>query len=52
VGADLKVMEEDTVRMRSTPKGLKPFVMTNLKVLSGLEQVIDFIETRGMLRTA
>jgi urease accessory protein len=52
VGADLKVMEEDTVRMRSTPKGLKPFVMTNLKVLSGLEQVIDFIETRGMLRAA
>ena len=52
VGADLKVMEEDTVRMRSTPKGLKPFVMTNLKVLSGLEQVIDFIETRGMLKTA
>ncbi|NBX15564.1 MAG: urease accessory protein UreG, partial [Betaproteobacteria bacterium] len=30
--------------MRSSPKGLKPFVMTNLKTQAGLEQVIDFIE--------
>jgi urease accessory protein len=52
VGADLTVMEADTVRMRSTPKGLKPFVMTNLKTRSGLDQVISFIETRGMLQAA
>jgi urease accessory protein len=52
VGADLKVMEEDTVRMRSTAKGLKPFVMTNLKTQSGLDAVIRFIEERGMLQAA
>ena len=50
VGADLQVMEADTVRMRTTAKGLKPFVMTNLKTQAGLEQVIGFIEERGMLR--
>jgi urease accessory protein len=50
VGADLGVMEADTVRMRTTAKGLKPFVMTNLKTLTGLAQVIEFIETRGMLK--
>ena len=52
VGADLAVMEADTVRMRTTPKGLKPFVMTNLKTQAGLEQVIGFIEARGMLGAA
>ena len=52
VGADLAVMESDTRRMRTTPKGLKPFVMTNLKTLSGLEAVVAFIEERGMLRAA
>ena len=49
VGADLKVMEADTIRMRTTPKGLKPFVMTNLKTLSGVADIVRFIETRGML---
>jgi urease accessory protein len=52
VGADLAVMEADTVRMRTTPKGLKPFVMTNLKTLTGLQEVVRFIETRGLLRQA
>ena len=52
VGADLKVMEADTVRMRTTPKGLKPFVMTNLKTLDGLKDVISFIETKGMLQAS
>ena len=52
VGADLQVMEADTVRMRTTPKGLKPFVMTNLKTQAGLDQVIGFIEERGMLKAA
>ena len=50
VGANLAVMEQDTIRMRTTPKGLKPFVMTNLKDLTGLQEVIAFIETKGMLR--
>jgi urease accessory protein len=50
VGADLEVMEKDTIRMRTTAKGLKPFVMTNLKTNAGLADVIAFIETKGMLR--
>jgi urease accessory protein len=49
VGANLEVMAADTTRMRTTAKGLKPFVMTNLKTLSGLDEVIRFIEQRGML---
>jgi urease accessory protein len=50
VGADLAVMEADTFRMRHTPQGLKPFVMTNLKTLAGLDEVVCFIETRGLLK--
>jgi urease accessory protein len=50
VGADLGVMETDTIRMRTNAKGLKPFVMTNLKTLTGLSQIVEFIETRGMLK--
>ena len=51
VGANLDVMRADTERMRKTAQGqLKPFVMTNLKNLSGLAGVISFIETRGMLK--
>ena len=49
VGADLNVMREDTIRMRTTGKGLKPFVMTNLKTLRGLDEVVGFIEERGLL---
>jgi urease accessory protein len=30
----------------------RPYVMTNLKTTSGLQQVIEFIETKGLLRTA
>ncbi|CAN7609179.1 urease accessory protein UreG [Acidovorax sp. LjRoot118] len=52
VGADLSVMESDTVRMRTTPQGLRPFVMTNLKTLAGLAEVVRFIETKGMLTKA
>lgn len=52
VGADLGVMEADTVRMRTTAKGLKPFVMTNLKTNNGLADVVAFIEQRGMLLVA
>ena len=49
MGADLKVMEADTIRMRTNAQGLKPFVMTNLKTQAGLAEVVAFIEKRGML---
>jgi urease accessory protein len=45
-------MESDTRRMRTTNQGLKPFVMTNLKTNSGLNDVVSFIETKGMLKMA
>jgi urease accessory protein len=47
VGASLEVMERDARRMR----GERPFVFTNLKDGQGLEAVVRFIETEGMLRT-
>ncbi|MDE3078619.1 MAG: urease accessory protein UreG [Paracoccaceae bacterium] len=46
VGADLAIMRSDTERMRPG----KPYAMTNLKTLQGLQQVVDFIEQRGLLR--
>ena len=48
VGADLGIMEADTQRMRKQ----RPYVMTNLKTLSGLSDVVSFIEKRGMLLEA
>ena len=48
VGADLEVMRADTDRMRPNPE-TRPWVMTNLKTLAGLQDVIAFIEKRGML---
>ncbi|MBB6242110.1 MULTISPECIES: urease accessory protein UreG [unclassified Rhodanobacter] len=45
VGASLEVMREDTLRMR----GDKPFAMTDLRRQDGLDQVIRFIETQGLL---
>ncbi|MBL8303337.1 MAG: urease accessory protein UreG, partial [Ideonella sp.] len=51
VGADLEVMRADTTRMRSNAQGvLKPFVMTNLKTHAGLDEVIAYIETKGLLK--
>jgi urease accessory protein len=52
VGADLEVMRADTIRMRTGPQGLRPFVMTNLKTRQGLAEVVSFIETKGMLNAA
>ena len=46
VGASLEVMDRDARKMR----GERPFVFTNLKTGQGLEDVVRFIETRGMLR--
>ncbi|MNT87210.1 Urease accessory protein UreG [compost metagenome] len=48
VGANLDVMEQDTQRMRRQ----RPYVMTNLKTLTGVAEVVAFIETRGMLTAA
>lgn len=45
VGASLEVMEQDTQRMRPT----QPYVFTNLKESHGLNTIIDFIVTQGML---
>jgi urease accessory protein len=50
VGANLDVMHADTRCMRTNAQGLKPFVMTNLKTLAGMADVVKFIETRGMLK--
>ena len=45
VGADLQVMENDARKMR----GERPFLFTNLKAVSGLDQVANFIiETGGL----
>ncbi len=45
VGASLEVMAADTQRMR--PK--RPYVFTNLKTATGLEEIVGFIEEAGML---
>ena len=38
--------------MRTTAKGLNPYVMTNLKTNAGLAEVVALIETKGMLQAA
>jgi urease accessory protein len=45
VGASLEVMDRDAKRMR----GARPFVFSNLKSGEGLERIVSFIETQGML---
>lgn len=45
VGASLEVMERDAQKMRNG----QPFVFTNLKTGEGVNQVCDFIISRGML---
>jgi urease accessory protein len=45
VGASLEVMATDTRKMR----GDRPFVMTDLKTETGLDEVVRFIEERGLL---
>src|ERR1700742_5254153 len=46
VGASLAVMERDAARMR----GPRPFVLTNVKKIDGVDRIIGFIETKGGLR--
>ncbi len=45
VGASLEVMDRDAKKMR----GDKPFVFTNLKTGSGLNNITNFIISQGML---
>ncbi len=45
VGADLGVMDRDAKKMR----GDKPFVFSNLKDSTGLDVIIEFIKSHGML---
>ena len=44
VGASLEVMERDARRMR----GERPFVFSNLKEGIGLDDIVSFIERRGL----
>jgi urease accessory protein len=46
VGASLEVMDRDTRRMR----GERPFLFSNLKTGQGLDEIVRFIETQGMLK--
>ena len=46
VGASLEVMDRDAKRMR----GERPFIFTNLKIDQGLEDIVRFIETKGLMR--
>ena len=48
VGASLEVMDRDAKKMR----GPRPFVFSNLKTGQGLEAIVKFIETEGMLCAA
>ena len=48
VGADLAIMESDTKRVR----GEKPYVFTNIRAGSGVEDIAHFIERMGGLVTA
>src|SRR5712691_4274926 len=45
VGASLEVMERDARRMR----GQRPFVFANLRSGQGVEEIADFIESKGGL---
>jgi urease accessory protein len=46
VGASLEVMERDSRQMRRE----RPFLFSNLKTGVGVEGIVSFIETAGMLR--
>ena len=46
VGASLEVMDRDAKKMR----GERPFLFSNLKSGQGLDDIIRFIETEGLLR--
>jgi urease accessory protein len=45
VGANLQVMEADTLRMRVK----RPFIFTNLKSGEGVDQIAKFVIEKGRL---
>ena len=45
VGASLEVMDRDAKKMRHE----RPFVFSNLKTGQGVDTIVKFIETEGML---
>ena len=45
VGASLEVMDRDAGRMR----GKRPFIFSNMKIVTGLGEIIGFIRQEGML---
>ncbi|MFZ0028930.1 MAG: urease accessory protein UreG [Pseudolabrys sp.] len=45
VGASLEVMQRDARRVR----GARPFIMTNLRIGQGLDDIVHFIEEKGAL---
>ncbi len=47
VGASLEVMDRDAKKMR----GERPFIFSNLKNETGVDQIIAFIEKEGMLKS-
>jgi urease accessory protein len=48
VGASLEVMDRDARKMRRE----RPFVFSNLKTGTGLDEIVRFIVTQGMLKAA
>ena len=48
VGASLEVMDRDAKKMR----GERPFVFSNLKTGQGLDAIVSFIQTQGLLEVA
>jgi urease accessory protein len=46
VGASLEVMDRDAKKMR----GERPFVFSNLKTGHGLDTIVHFIESRGLMK--
>jgi urease accessory protein len=46
VGASLEVMDRDARKMR----GERPFLFSNLKTGQGLDEIVRFIETQGLLQ--
>jgi urease accessory protein len=46
VGASLEVMDRDAKKMR----GERPFVFSNLKTGQGLDEIIQFIEKKGLMK--
>lgn len=47
VGASLEVMDRDAKRMR----GDRPFIFSNLKTGQGVEEIVRFIETQGLMKS-